>query len=74
MDIEPVGSRKDNYRIRFEDGRERNVSEDKLKVVENGDNQMYEGVAKMGFDQENRCVCVCVCLRSQKASGYCILT
>ena len=37
IDIEPVGSRKDNYRIRFEDGRERNVSEDKLKVVDSGD-------------------------------------
>jgi hypothetical protein len=23
---------------------------------------MSQGMAKMGFDQENRCVCVCVCV------------
>lgn len=28
--IEPAATRKDNYRIQFEDGRERNTSEDRL--------------------------------------------
>ena len=31
--IEPAATRKDNYRIQFEDGRERNTSEDRLAVV-----------------------------------------
>ena len=43
VDIEAVGSRKDNYRIRFEDGRERNVSEDKLKAVDTGDKVVDTG-------------------------------
>ena len=46
---EPVGSRKDNYRIRFEDGRERNTSEDKLTVTCGG----QEGDARMDRDGSN---------------------
>lgn len=58
IDIEPVGSRKDNYRIRFEDGRERNTGEDKLTAISGGYGGDVEettrGMAGMGFDQENR--------------------
>lgn len=56
VDIEPAGSRKDNYRIRFEDGRERNTGEDKLTLVYGGAvEQATRGMAGMGFasDQEN---------------------
>eukprot|EP00277_Geminigera_cryophila_P008052 CAMPEP_0179433830 /NCGR_PEP_ID=MMETSP0799-20121207/18173_1 /TAXON_ID=46947 /ORGANISM="Geminigera cryophila, Strain CCMP2564" /LENGTH=275 /DNA_ID=CAMNT_0021212059 /DNA_START=237 /DNA_END=1064 /DNA_ORIENTATION=+ len=55
IDIEPVGSRKDNYRIRFEDGRERNTGEDKLTIVPGvALDQATRGMAGMGFsDQEN---------------------
>ena len=54
VDIEPVGSRKDNYRIRFEDGSERNTSEDKLTATGGGIGDMTQGMAQMRFDQENR--------------------
>lgn len=37
VEIEPEGSRKDNIRIRFLDGRERNTSADKLKAVAAGE-------------------------------------
>jgi len=56
VDIEPVGSRKDNYRIRFEDGRERNTGEDKLTLVAGsggGGGQMSQNMAGMEVGQEN---------------------
>lgn len=33
VEIEPATSRKDNYRIRFEDGRERNTSQDRISIM-----------------------------------------
>eukprot|EP00918_Siedleckia_nematoides_P069791 GHVU01152178.1.p1 GENE.GHVU01152178.1~~GHVU01152178.1.p1 ORF type:complete len:325 (+),score=49.67 GHVU01152178.1:56-1030(+) len=53
VDIEPVGSRKDNYRIRFEDGRERNTSEDKLTATSGGVGDMTQGMGQMHFEQES---------------------
>lgn len=40
VEIEEVGSRRDNIRIRFMDGRERNTSADKLKVVAVGEEKV----------------------------------
>eukprot|EP00960_Hanusia_phi_P055883 763088-Hanusia_phi.AAC.7 len=65
--IEPIGSRssqicvevwliscyrKDNYRIRFEDGRERNTTVDKLRLVQE-EEPAVDGMQRMNVQDEN---------------------
>uniref|UniRef100_A0A6U5Z1R8 Uncharacterized protein n=1 Tax=Guillardia theta TaxID=55529 RepID=A0A6U5Z1R8_GUITH len=52
VEIEPVGSRKDNYKIRFEDGRERNTTVDKLRLVQE-EEAPEEGMERMNVQDEN---------------------
>ena len=51
VEIEPVGGRKDNIRIRFADGRERNTSADKLKAV-----AIEEAMCALSLDQVALCL------------------